>query len=47
VYIILIEGYNWKKIIIALKTKSAIHFETIVFFLAKTTLILKRRECNE
>jgi len=43
VYIVLIEGYNWKeKVIIALETESAIHFETIFF--AKTTLILKRKE---
>jgi len=31
-YIVLIEGYNWKeKNIIALKTKSDIHFKTILF----------------
>ena len=40
---VLIGGYNWKeKVIIALETESDIHFETI--FLAKATLILKRRE---
>jgi len=39
VYIVLIEGYNWKeKIIIALETENHIHFKIIC--LAKTTLIL-------
>jgi len=43
-HIVLIEGYNWKEkvIIIALENENDIHFETI--FLAKTTLILKRKE---
>jgi len=41
--IVIIKGYYWKKVInSALKTKSDIHFKTT--FLAKTTLILKRRE---
>jgi len=47
VYIILIKGYNWKeKVIIALENENDIHYETF-FFVAKTTLILKRIECKK
>ena len=55
VYIISIEGYNWKeKVIIALKIKSDIHFETIVFWLKDTHFETERvsisiniNDCNK